>query len=51
MTVYKVIHYETPLPPYWAKFYTDRLGGEALFEERLEFSEAEADFGSDWVFS
>ena len=40
---------QAPLPPYLAKFYKDHLGLEALKKTGWNLSEAEAEFGSDWL--
>jgi hypothetical protein len=44
----KVLH-QTPLPPYLAKFYKYYIGVDALIKSGWNLSEAEAEFGSDWL--
>jgi hypothetical protein len=39
----------TPLEPFLAKFYKDYLGLDALLKSGWNLSEAEAEFGSDWL--
>ncbi|MDR2607448.1 MAG: hypothetical protein LBC57_03570 [Treponema sp.] len=38
-----------PLQPYLAKFYKDHLGLDALLKTGWNLSEAEVEFGSDWL--
>ena len=38
-----------PLPPYLAKWAKKRLGAEFLIENGWNLSEAEAEYGSDWL--
>jgi hypothetical protein len=40
---------QVPLQPYLAKFYKDHLGLDALLKTGWNLSEAEAEFGSDWL--
>jgi hypothetical protein len=39
----------TPLPPDLAKVYKEHIGGDALFKSGWNLSEAEAEYGSDWL--
>ena len=38
-----------PLPPYLAKVYKEKIGAKQLIESGWNLSEAEAEFGSDWL--
>jgi len=38
-----------PMPPYLAKVYKEKLGLKALLESGFNLSEAEVEFGSDWL--
>ena len=38
-----------PLPPYLAKIYKEKIGVKQLLERGWNLSEAEAEFGSDWL--
>ena len=38
-----------PLPPYLAKIYKEKIGVEHLIRGGWNLSEAEAEFGSDWL--
>ena len=38
-----------PLPPYLAKWAKKRLGAEFLIENGWNLSEAEAEYGADWL--
>jgi hypothetical protein len=38
-----------PLPPYLAKIYKEKVGVKQLIESGWNLSEAEAEFGSDWL--
>jgi len=38
-----------PMPPYLAKIYKEKIGVEALLRSGRNLSEAEAEFGSDWL--
>ena len=38
-----------PLPPYLAKVYKKTLGAEQLIKSGWNLSEAEAEFGPDWL--
>jgi hypothetical protein len=38
-----------PLPPYLAKLAKEALGSEGLIESGFNLSEAEAEFGNDWL--
>jgi hypothetical protein len=40
---------QVPLQPYLAKFLKDHLGLEALLRSGWNLSEAEAEFGSEWL--
>jgi hypothetical protein len=40
---------QMPLQPYLAKFYKDHLGLDALLKTGWNLSEAEAEFGSEWL--
>jgi hypothetical protein len=39
----------TPLQPYLAKFYKDYIGVDALLKSGWNLSEAEAEYGPDWL--
>ena len=39
----------TPLPPYLAKVYKEKVGVKELIESGWNLSEAEAEFGTDWL--
>ena len=39
----------TPLPPYLAKVYKEKVGVKELIESGWNLSEAEAEFGADWL--
>lgn len=39
-----------PLPPYLAKIYKEKVGVKELLESGWNLSEAEAEFGRDWLF-
>ncbi|MDR0312701.1 MAG: hypothetical protein LBI14_03815 [Treponema sp.] len=38
-----------PLPPYLAKVYKEKVGAKQLIESGWNLSEAEAEFGPDWL--
>jgi len=38
-----------PLPPYLAKIYKETIGAEHLAKSGWNLSEAEAEFGTDWL--
>jgi hypothetical protein len=38
-----------PMPPYLAKIYKEKVGVKQLLESGWNLSEAEAEFGSDWL--
>ena len=38
-----------PLPPYLAKIYKEKVGVEELIKSGWNLSEAEAEFGSNWL--
>ena len=38
-----------PLPPYLAKIYKEKIGIDQLIKSGWNLSEAEAEFGSDWL--
>jgi len=38
-----------PMPPYLAKVYKEKIGAEQLLKSGRNLSEAEAEFGSDWL--
>ena len=38
-----------PMPPYLAKIYKEKVGVEPLIKGGWNLSEAEAEFGSDWL--
>ena len=38
-----------PMPPYLAKIYKERVGVEQLKKSGWNLSEAEAEFGTDWL--
>ena len=38
-----------PMPPYLAKIYKEKVGVEQLIKGGWNLSEAEAEFGSDWL--
>jgi hypothetical protein len=38
-----------PLPPYLAKIYKEKIGVKQLIESGWNLSEAEAEFGRDWL--
>jgi hypothetical protein len=43
------LHKQIPIPPYIAKFIKDYLGLDTLLEGGWNLSEAEAEYGSDWL--
>jgi hypothetical protein len=40
---------QMPLQPFLAKFYKDHIGLDALLKSGWNLSEAEAEFGSEWL--
>jgi len=38
-----------PMPPYLAKIYKEKVGAKPLVESGWNLSEAEAEFGPDWL--
>ena len=38
-----------PMPPYLAKIYKEKVGVDRLIKGGWNLSEAEAEFGSDWL--
>ena len=38
-----------PMPPYLAKIYKEKVGVKQLIESGWNLSEAEAEFGADWL--
>ena len=38
-----------PMPPYLAKIYKEKVGVKPLVESGWNLSEAEAEFGPDWL--
>ena len=38
-----------PMPPYLAKIYKEKVGVEQLLKSGWNLSEAEAEFGPDWL--
>ena len=38
-----------PMPPYLAKIYKEKVGVKQLLESGWNLSEAEAEFGSEWL--
>jgi len=38
-----------PMPPYLAKIYKEKVGVKPLIESGWNLSEAEAEFGKDWL--
>jgi hypothetical protein len=45
--MYMIQHY--PMPPYLAKFAKSHFGVDFLVEGGFNLSEAEAEFGPDWL--
>jgi len=39
----------TPMPPYLAKIYKEKVGVEELINSGWNLSEAEAEFGKNWL--
>ena len=39
-----------PMPPYLAKIYKEKVGVKPLLESGWNLSEAEAEFGPDWLY-
>jgi hypothetical protein len=40
---------QIPLAPYLAKWWKDMVGVEALLQQGYNLSEAEAEYGKDWL--
>ncbi|GHT44040.1 hypothetical protein AGMMS49965_18980 [Bacteroidia bacterium] len=40
---------QIPLSPFWAKFWKDHCGPDLLIEAGFNLSEAEAEYGKDWL--
>jgi len=38
-----------PMLPYMAKFWKEKMGADFLIKGRWDLSEAEAEYGSDWL--
>ena len=38
-----------PMPPYLAKIFKEKVGAKPLLDSGWNLSEAEAEFGSDWI--
>ena len=38
-----------PMPPYLAKIYKEKVGVKQLIESGWNLTEAEAEFGADWL--
>jgi hypothetical protein len=38
-----------PMPPFMAKFWKDHIGADGLLQLGWNLSEAEAEFGQDWL--
>jgi len=38
-----------PMPPYLAKVFKEKVGADFLIDSGFNLSEAEAEFGSDWL--
>ncbi|GHV87556.1 hypothetical protein AGMMS50255_8520 [Spirochaetia bacterium] len=45
----RILRQEMPLAPYLAEFAKNRLGADFLIKDGFNLSEAEAEFGSDWL--
>jgi hypothetical protein len=45
----RIMRQEMPLPPYLARFAKSHLGTDFLVKGGFNLSEAEAEFGSDWL--
>jgi hypothetical protein len=43
------IRRQIPMPPYLAKFAKDHLGADFLIKYGWNLTEAEAEYGSDWL--
>ena len=39
----------TPMPPYLAKVFKEKVGADFLIDGGYNLSEAEAEFGKDWL--
>ena len=46
---YSRIMRTAPMPPYLAKVYKEKVGVKELIESGWNLSEAEAEFGADWL--
>jgi hypothetical protein len=45
----RILRQELPLAPYLAKFAKSHVGSDFLVKGGFNLSEAEAEFGSDWL--
>jgi hypothetical protein len=45
----RIMREELPLAPYLAEFAKNRIGADYLVKNGFNLSEAEAEFGSDWL--
>jgi hypothetical protein len=45
----RILREEVPLAPYLAEFAKNRLGSDFLIKGGFNLSEAEAEFGKDWL--
>ena len=45
----KALHRTIPLPPYLAKVFKDKVGADFLIRGGYNLSEAEAEYGPDWL--
>ena len=45
----RIMRQELPLAPYLAKFAKSHIGSDFLVKGGFNLSEAEAEFGSDWL--
>jgi hypothetical protein len=43
------IHKQLPLPPYLAKWAKKRMGASFLINQGFNLTEAEAEYGPDWL--
>ena len=46
---YSRLLHTAPMPPYLAKIYKEKVGVEELIKSGWNLSEAEAEFGKDWL--
>jgi hypothetical protein len=44
-----LLRHQYPMPPYLAKFAKSHLGADFLVKGGFNLSEAEAEFGKDWL--